>query len=374
MRISVDCIKPNPYRKIANYPISRDKVESLKSSISETEFWDNILARPKPNHTEWVLNDSGDETLGDGFYVHKDCEEDPIFEIAYGHHRLQAIKELGITMVDIPIKELDNAAMIKIMANENMANWTINTSIMVETIQVAKEYLESELKKYTYDEFLAQEFLSQLFNKMDKEHFARLKKEGIGQGILKKFLGSNWSDYYIQSALKIVSDCKKDNIDKDALMLFDKIGDATVASKIMIQKKVKKTDQKNIVEHAVDKLESDKYAAVKTGRVEKGNPRRDTKIKAAVEESIEEEGYKIRKENFDQIFCERNKDGLQNANESLQRCALRISLVNTALIDLLELWDSIEPDIRNDFEKQIVNLYNIITKKGKKEWKQTLLQ
>jgi len=45
MKIQVNKIKPNPYRRMESYPIDKEKVESLKTSIKETSFWDNILVR-----------------------------------------------------------------------------------------------------------------------------------------------------------------------------------------------------------------------------------------------------------------------------------------------------------------------------------------
>ncbi len=65
MRFAVDKIKPNPFRNIAHYPINSEKVATLTASIQETAFWNNILAR---------LNKDGEP------------------EIAYGHHRLEAVK------------------------------------------------------------------------------------------------------------------------------------------------------------------------------------------------------------------------------------------------------------------------------------------
>lgn len=58
-----------------------EKVNSLVKSIKQTGFWDNILARK---------NKAGK------------------YEIAYGHHRLQALKKaLGKSaVVDIPVKKM----------------------------------------------------------------------------------------------------------------------------------------------------------------------------------------------------------------------------------------------------------------------------
>lgn len=131
------------------YPINRFKVEKLKKSIDQTGFWDNILARPKPGHTFFVSEDiyvdgefGGNWDERECVLVGPECEDSdptndeliylydrnqmrhvayypPIVELAYGHHRLIALQELGIEAVDIPVKELDDAIMLQVMVNEN---------------------------------------------------------------------------------------------------------------------------------------------------------------------------------------------------------------------------------------------------------------
>jgi ParB/RepB/Spo0J family partition protein len=120
MEVKVSEIKPNPFRRIDRYPINREKVEALKASIHETEFWDNLLGRK---------NSEGE------------------IEIAYGHHRLVALKELGYDKIDISVKDLDDAKMLQIMGNENLAEWDLNTTVVNETVLAAKEYIDGELAK-----------------------------------------------------------------------------------------------------------------------------------------------------------------------------------------------------------------------------------
>ena len=181
MLVNVGNLEANPYRKIDKYPIRREKVEQLKASIGETGFWDNILARPKPEHTKvltrMVFNDDtgeeeydpygdgpeiligppADETTDEsdiveafipGIYGDSVSDDNyyqqPIIQIAYGHHRLAAIRELGIEEVDIPVKDIDDRTMIKIMANENMEDWETNTAVINETVLTVMEFITSE--------------------------------------------------------------------------------------------------------------------------------------------------------------------------------------------------------------------------------------
>lgn len=115
MKIRVGDLKPNPFRKIKSYPISKEKVDSLKKSMKETGFWDNILARKK-----------------DGY-----------FEIAYGHHRLKAIKlAFGNDFeVNIPVKNLDDATILRIMANENDQDYNTSPSVLIETLDAARKFI-----------------------------------------------------------------------------------------------------------------------------------------------------------------------------------------------------------------------------------------
>jgi len=125
MKIKINQLEPNPYRDMNNYPINKDKVKTLVDSIQQTGFWDNILARKKGSK----------------------------YQIAYGHHRLAAIREVlePNDEVDIPVKELTDALMLKIMANENMDDWKATPQVIDETVRVTKRFLEEhpeELTKY----------------------------------------------------------------------------------------------------------------------------------------------------------------------------------------------------------------------------------
>jgi len=82
LKIKLKDLKPNPFRNFEQYPINQDKVKQLQTSIKETEFWANILCREK----------NGD------------------IEIAYGHHRLTALRNLyspDLPPIKVPPVELD---------------------------------------------------------------------------------------------------------------------------------------------------------------------------------------------------------------------------------------------------------------------------
>src|SRR5262245_24310269 len=92
-------IKPNPFRHIERYPIKPEKVAALRESLRTTGYWGNIVAR--------LMNGTA--------------------EIAYGHHRLNAMREEYAKEPDkeisLLIQDLDDEAMLQIMARENMEEW-----------------------------------------------------------------------------------------------------------------------------------------------------------------------------------------------------------------------------------------------------------
>lgn len=106
-------VKPNPFRHMDRYPIRREKVEALKQSLRRTGFWENIVAR---------------EVKGEA-------------EIAYGHHRLVALQEeLGPkAKVPLVIKDLDDEAMLQMMARENMDDWSTSATVEQETVRAVVE-------------------------------------------------------------------------------------------------------------------------------------------------------------------------------------------------------------------------------------------
>src|SRR5262245_53893149 len=96
--VRIKDLRPNPFRNLEDYPIHREKVDALKESIASTEFWGTICGRP-----------AGGDAV----------------EIAFGHHRLAALKELmgGTDGVEIIVRKYTNEQMLKMMARENMEEW-----------------------------------------------------------------------------------------------------------------------------------------------------------------------------------------------------------------------------------------------------------
>jgi ParB-like nuclease family protein len=121
IKVAIKDLLPNPHRRIEHYPIKREKVDALKESIGTTEFWDNLVGRKK-----------GDKV-----------------EIAYGHHRWNALRELyqGTHEIGINVRDFSDTDMLKIMARENMEEWGSSALVEMETVAaVLDAYREGKIE------------------------------------------------------------------------------------------------------------------------------------------------------------------------------------------------------------------------------------
>lgn len=241
MKIGVRDVEANPYRKISTYPIDAAKVEALKTSIRETDFWDNVLVRRKPGAA--------------GKY-----------ELAYGHHRLTALRELGIKEIDIPVKDLDDATMLRIMAGENMDIYKSDPKVINETVQVAKEFIDAELAKYeTWGELAKKAgVFTSLLCSMSKEskgqyppkwYFNQAKAQGAGRNIICSFLGGNWKEHMVRNALLFLHD---DTIDRKAIEKFPTMEQAKDFRKALKRYEIPIEEQSAVADAIIQEKQSSK--------------------------------------------------------------------------------------------------------------------
>ena len=109
-------------------------------------------------------------------------------------------------------RDLDDATMLRIMANENLSDWAATPAVINETVFAAKAFLDEELGKYSdYDS--SQELLSRLGVK-DQAALGAAKK-GVGESTIKRFLGSNWSTHMIRESLAVYRSVQEDE-DREA--------------------------------------------------------------------------------------------------------------------------------------------------------------
>jgi ParB-like nuclease domain len=128
IHVKLKDLHPNPYRRMATYPMRREKVAALMQSIKTNEWWENIEVRRAPD--------------GKGY------------QIAYGHHRLEALRMLysGNDEVRVMLRELSAEQMLRRMADENLDFAGNDALVDIETVgAVIEAYLtgDVELEKPT---------------------------------------------------------------------------------------------------------------------------------------------------------------------------------------------------------------------------------
>jgi len=125
--IALDAIEPNPYRHIEKYPVNREKVAALMQSYGTSGFWNgSIQARPHPT-------------------------KPGTFQVAFGHHRVIAARELAETdaqfkTLGLVISKRSDADMLRMMADENRAEFKHDMAVTIETISaVIDAYAAGEI-------------------------------------------------------------------------------------------------------------------------------------------------------------------------------------------------------------------------------------
>lgn len=112
MKVSLERVEYNPYRNLKRYPIDKEQVARLRQSIEDLGFWDNLLIRAHPEKRGW-------------------------YQLAYGHHRLEAAKDYGITTADLAVRDLDDDQMALIMATENATQRNVSAAAAADAVAAA---------------------------------------------------------------------------------------------------------------------------------------------------------------------------------------------------------------------------------------------
>lgn len=315
MKIKVSVIQPNPYRDVKHYPFDKSKIESLKRSIQEKSFWDNVLARKTKNGR---------------------------IELAYGHHRLEALKQLGTKEIDIPVrtdKELTDDMMIKIMAEENL-EWDQSVVVLNQTVGTVKKFLDKELAKCrSYKELQNETSAGRHLKFKNLQGFGKAKKEGVGAYTILKFLGNNWSEDKIHEALDTLGyspTAKKQPVDRKAVESIPTVRQARKFKRevrkhklpVPIQRKIAKKIAKDgvssrQVEEAV--IESVPALMLKEPKKEKPKPMLDKFVVATCFEmgKLRRKLFEINKE-YDSIQGKGNREGLHLSAKRLQEILTQI--------------------------------------------------
>lgn len=110
--------------------------------------------------------------------------------------------------IDIPVKELDGATMIRIMAHENDEQWRTTPKVIDETIRVTKKFLDEH-----------PECIKTKKPKRAKSAAARggtyTRSPEAFQ--IAEFLGDNWGEHKVYDSLKRLDLIEEETLDKEAI-------------------------------------------------------------------------------------------------------------------------------------------------------------
>ena len=226
MKMKMSKLLPNPFRDIGNYPINQERVDKLKGSIKNTKFWGGIVCRPHPTQT--------------GKY-----------ELAFGHHRIQALKELKHTEVSIKVFPYSDTQMLQAMAEENREIGQHDVKIMIQTIRQVKLFLDEELAKCK-DWATSGKFARGLFD--NQKAFETSKGMGVGRDTILTFLGKTWNEHEIKFALSALKKEEEKTIDVKALEEFPNKYQATEFQEAVLDEDVPFSKQKTVAKKTVKKM------------------------------------------------------------------------------------------------------------------------
>jgi ParB family chromosome partitioning protein len=120
--VSLSKIDANPCRLLKKYPFIDNKLEALERSMKEPEIgcWEGIIARA--------------------------ATDDGRYEIAFGHHRVQAAKNIGLKEIPLIVRQLDDREMLQFMGRENLDDYAASFMVLLETWEAAEKYVEKDLE------------------------------------------------------------------------------------------------------------------------------------------------------------------------------------------------------------------------------------
>jgi ParB family chromosome partitioning protein len=110
-------IDANPCRLLKKYPFIASKLEALERSMEQDDIgcWEGIIARAAEDR----------------------------YEIAFGHHRIQAAKNIGLKSIPLIIRPLNDREMIQFMGRENLDDYAASFAVLLETWEAAEKFCSS---------------------------------------------------------------------------------------------------------------------------------------------------------------------------------------------------------------------------------------
>lgn len=118
--IPLELIRPNPFRDFDLHPIDQEQVAKLQASIDSDGFWASVVARK----------------VGDAY------------QIAFGHHRIEAARGLGLADVPIEVRDLSDWQMVRMLASENATQRGSTAAACLDAVAAISRVLAFNLLRW----------------------------------------------------------------------------------------------------------------------------------------------------------------------------------------------------------------------------------
>jgi hypothetical protein len=176
--VPLELIRPNPYRDFDLHPIGEEQVERLMASIDHTGFWASVVAR----------------RVADGY------------QLAFGHHRIEAARRLNATVVPIEVRELSDWQMVEMLAAENATQRGSTAAACLDAVAAISKVLAYNLLRWENEATFARACGKVAINFPTCR--GRLEAgTGIGADCITAFMPKDaFRDHQVREALGILKD------------------------------------------------------------------------------------------------------------------------------------------------------------------------
>lgn len=143
-------IRDNPWRNLVLYPLDESQIDKLVHSINRHGFFGGVRARKV----------TGGE-----------------YELACGHHRIAAARKVGMTSVDIDVRDMSDDEMIRLMVSENAIQAGVKAAaVMNEVGAVTRRFARALLEDGNLAEISARYPLAQQMVADHAKHASLVKR------------------------------------------------------------------------------------------------------------------------------------------------------------------------------------------------------
>jgi ParB/RepB/Spo0J family partition protein len=210
LKVMLKDIEQNPFRDFKVYPLNEERIERLINSIKETGFWDNIIGRKK-----------GDKV-----------------EIAYGHHRVAALRRIYADKkeIEIIVRDFTDEEMLKIMGGENDEAYSCLPGATDDTVKAARDFLDKNPD-------IARKILSSVS--------PEFKRARVGAPMIAAFLGKNWTENRVKTSLERINLVESGKVDAEAIYKFPTMASADRFAEVVKEHNIKFENQKLLADEII---------------------------------------------------------------------------------------------------------------------------